>query len=129
MIRGQVLDLGHGNSIESLDDLIKLHRLKTGELIALCFQGPFVLASLSDERVQKELTELGFNLGLAFQIKDDLLDFEKDQSFCFVSFLGVDKTHDYFQSLNQRVRISLETLDLDSRTLKDLVEYNERRDK
>lgn len=97
--------------------------------MAFCFQGPFVLASLSDKWMQRELMELGLNLGLSFQIKDDLLDFKKDQSFGFVSFLGEDKTHDYFQSLNRTIGTSLKTLGLDRPPIKALVDYNEKRDK
>ena len=153
MIRGQVIDLGHGGPIESLDDLIKLHKLKTGSLMALCFQGPFILTRISHKLsepapepeskpkgeglkkqesvlwMQKELTELGLNLGLAFQIKDDLLDFKEDKSFGFVSFLGMDKTHDYFESLNQKIRTSLKTLGLDSQIIRALIGFNEKREK
>ncbi len=130
MIRGQVIDLGHGSPIRSLDDLIKLHALKTGCLIALCFEGPAVLARSFRELStadMKSLKKLGLDLGLAFQIKDDLLDFKEDESSGFVSCLGMDQTLDCFQSLNRKIRTSLKTLNLDSQTMRALVEFNEKR--
>ena len=161
MIYGQIIDMGHGKPIQSLDDLIKLHKLKTGKLMALCFQGPFILAKneksygpnelkpkedefnkepqisnqpkqtekKSFSQTQKELGELGLDLGLAFQIKDDLLDFKEDESSGFVSFLGLDKTRDYLKSLNQKIKTSLKTLGLDSEIMETLVEFNKKRQK
>ena len=170
LICGQVLDLGHGVPTQSLDDLIKLHRLKTGSLMTLCFQGPFILSQdkqpynsdqwepkeknkdtrehnhkplrlnkphgkskdrdIKEEsilEIQKGLTELGFDLGLAFQIKDDLLDFKEDESFGFVSFLGLDETRDYLESLNKKIKTSLKNLGLDSEIMETLVDFNEKR--
>lgn len=73
MIYGQMLDLSYqGRTME--EELIKKMLLnKTGKLIAL----PIEAAALRAKREQEEVhrwKRLGMNLGLAFQIKDDLLD-------------------------------------------------------
>ena len=176
MIRGQTLDLGHGKPVKTLEDLIKLHRLKTGELIALCFQGTALLAQThknphfsarshgSDSVDPKnnsmerqtpkqspaigdpdsvdpkkdsgknplagdEFRKLGLKLGLAFQIKDDLLDFEDKDSISFVSFLGIDESNQYFYCLNREIGQTLKTLGLEGSALEALMDYNEKRKK
>ncbi|HEY1684495.1 MAG TPA: farnesyl diphosphate synthase [Tepidisphaeraceae bacterium] len=73
MIGGQVLDIDSENQSLSLDQLKKLHRLKTGALIiASCRLG--ALCAAADEFTLDAITRYAEHLGLAFQIVDDLLD-------------------------------------------------------
>jgi geranylgeranyl diphosphate synthase type II len=73
MIGGQVLDMDGENQSLSLDDLRRLHRMKTGALLtASCRLG--AIAAGADERSLSDVTEAGRHLGLAFQIVDDVLD-------------------------------------------------------
>jgi geranylgeranyl diphosphate synthase type II len=73
MIGGQVLDIDSENQSLSLDQLKKLHRLKTGALIiASCRLG--ALCAAADESTLAAITRYAEHLGLAFQIVDDLLD-------------------------------------------------------
>lgn len=120
MIRGQVLDLGKGSPLKSLDDLIHLHQLKTGQLIALCFQGPALLAGKDDQ----EYFQLGLKLGLAFQIKDDILDAHEDGEMSFTSFLGVDETTKYLEKLTKEVNSEMNRLELKSEPLETLISFN-----
>lgn len=124
MIRGQVLDLGKGKKTESLSDLIHLHELKTGRLIALCFEGPAILAG----RPTSELKRLGLDIGLAFQVKDDLLDVADGDLASFVSFLGVQGTQDYLQALTEKINGKIKELDLTHPMLNDLVSFNLKRE-
>ncbi|NOT08182.1 MAG: polyprenyl synthetase family protein [Gemmatimonadales bacterium] len=73
MVGGQWLDLeGEGRRLE-LADLVEIHRRKTGALIeAACALG--ATAAGADRRTEAALTEFGREIGLAFQIADDLLD-------------------------------------------------------
>jgi farnesyl diphosphate synthase len=75
MAAGQMLDLQAENKQIPLDELEKIHRFKTGALISACLR----LAGLAADRPINELenlTKIGFHLGLAFQIQDDILDVE-----------------------------------------------------
>lgn len=120
MIRGQVLDLGRGQKIEELNDLINLHQLKTGQLISLCFTGPALIAG----RKIGEMNELGLQLGLAFQVKDDLLDIDEADVASFIQFLGKKGTQDYLESLTEKIFNQLKILNLDKSFLRSLIEFN-----
>ena len=61
----------------SLDDYLKMIRLKTSVLLAACLKAGAILAK-ADEHAQELIYEGGINLGLAFQLKDDLLDVYSD---------------------------------------------------
>lgn len=125
MIRGQMLDLGHGDKITALSDLINLHELKTGRLIAMCFTGPGYLAG----RELGPLNELGLMIGLAFQVKDDLLDVEDEDLASFISFLGVEGTEQHLASLTEKIETSLKELSLNRPFLMDLIQFNLNRQK
>lgn len=75
MVSGQVLDLAAENKTVSLEELQEIHRLKTGALISFSFLAGGLLAQQSSEALAL-LAQVGEHFGLAFQIKDDLLDVE-----------------------------------------------------
>ena len=76
MVGGQMLDLDAEKKKLTLDEILVLQKLKTGELFRFsCLAGPI----LSEQKDLKNFTEFSQNLGLAFQIKDDLLDVEGDE--------------------------------------------------
>ena len=73
MVGGQWLDLEAEGQRLGLDELVEIHRRKTGALItAACTLG--ALAAGADDATVSCLTEYGREVGLAFQIADDLLD-------------------------------------------------------
>ena len=73
MIGGQVLDMEGEHQSLSMEQLQRLHRMKTGALLtAACRMG--ALAAGADEKTLDALTAFGRHLGLAFQIVDDVLD-------------------------------------------------------
>nr|WP_165437245.1 farnesyl diphosphate synthase [Streptococcus ruminantium] len=73
MVAGQALDMaGEGQSL-SLEQLQAIHANKTGKLLAF----PFVAAGLiaeKNEQVLQHLRQIGQLVGLAFQVRDDILD-------------------------------------------------------
>lgn len=79
IMEGQALDLAfeHRDTV-SAEEYIKMIELKTSVLIAFCFQLGALIAGASS-RDQELMYELGRNLGLCFQIKDDWLDTYGDQ--------------------------------------------------
>ncbi len=120
MIRGQILDLGFGKKIDSLSDLIHLHECKTGELISVCFEGPALMA----QKKSKPFKELGLLLGLAFQVKDDLLDAADEEPSSFIAFLGVQGTQEYLKSLTEKLMLSVEDVEISSPELISLIDFN-----
>lgn len=70
---GQMQDLGLEGNIETIDKLLFLEHLKTGELIACACESGSILGGASDEERQA-LRIYGQNVGIAFQIVDDILD-------------------------------------------------------
>ena len=119
MVAGQVLDMqGEGQAI-SLEDLKTIHANKTGKLLTY----PFVAASLivqAQQSVQDKLRRIGELLGLAFQVRDDILDVtasfeelgktpQKDLAAAkstYPAFLGLDGAKNFFnQTLDEAVDI------------------------
>ena len=127
MVAGQVLDMqGEGQAI-SLEDLKTIHANKTGKLLTY----PFVAAGLivqAEQFVQEKLRRIGELLGLAFQVRDDILDVtasfeelgktpQKDLATAkstYPAFLGIDGAKKFF---NQTLDEALEILkDLEEKT-------------
>ena len=72
MIGGQVVDI---EGAKNYDELKTVHKMKTGALIRLAAYLGAIAADCSDEKA-KMIDEFADNLGIAFQIKDDILDIE-----------------------------------------------------
>ena len=73
MVGGQALDMeGEGCQLD-LKELQAIHAHKTGKLLAFPFVAAGLLAQV-DEGVQTQLRKIGELIGLAFQVRDDILD-------------------------------------------------------
>lgn len=77
MVGGQLLDLEAENTTVAESELEEIHRRKTGELIRAAILMPSELVSLSDAE-RRDLDTFASEIGLAFQIRDDLLEVEQD---------------------------------------------------
>jgi farnesyl diphosphate synthase len=73
MVGGQMMDLEKAGQKISKETVAKLHRLKTGELFMAAAEMGAVLGNAGPEQ-RKALRYFARDLGLAFQIKDDILD-------------------------------------------------------
>jgi octaprenyl-diphosphate synthase len=60
----------------NIEDLDRVHGLKTGSLFKWCLKAPFIAANSLDPKIDLALEEAGTLLGLLFQRSDDLLDFD-----------------------------------------------------
>ncbi len=79
---GQAIDLLMTNkpstSLKDLETLESMHRMKTGALIRASVELGFLASDCEDQVVLSNLRTYSENLGLAFQIRDDILDIESD---------------------------------------------------
>ena len=75
MVAGQVMDVTGEGSEPTLEKVDYIHRHKTADLLTAPIEAGFILAGADDKTVSAGC-EYGVNLGLAFQMVDDLLDVE-----------------------------------------------------
>jgi len=99
MIGGQVMDVRLENSPATADEVAYIYKNKTSKLFMAAFGCGALVAGCGDNTVSI-MEKIGFDLGLAFQLKDDFLDLEGDQKLgkaTYASVLGIDvakKMHD-----------------------------------
>ena len=79
MIAGEYVDTEFEGKPISADYLEYMHKNKTGALIRLCVRIGAILGGASEEQLE-ELTSYAEKIGLAFQIKDDILSEEGDET-------------------------------------------------
>ena len=135
MVGGQMLDLEAEKKKLNLKQIYNLQRLKTGELFRFSCVSPCILAGKKKEI--KVFEEFSSNLGLAFQIKDDLLDVEgnekelgkktqKDSSLgkeTLISLLGKENAKKKCKELIKRSLNILKKFGKKAENLVDLTEF------
>ena len=95
MVGGQVADVRMGAAATDMATLTRIHSLKTGALIrASCVLGGLAADATADQIAA--LAQFGTEVGLAFQLADDLLDAEEDAgddgSPSYVRLVGMEET-------------------------------------
>jgi farnesyl diphosphate synthase len=73
MVLGQAIDLHFENAPLKLEEVVELHRNKTAKLIAASLEMGAVIVGLERD-VRRALYDFGIELGLLFQVQDDILD-------------------------------------------------------
>jgi farnesyl diphosphate synthase len=121
MVGGQMIDLLAETMPLELGEITRLQRLKTGALIAFACEAGAILAKAPSE-LRLALRGYAHDLGLAFQIADDLLDVEGTAAetgkpvgadaaagkATFVSILGVDRARAQAELLSDQAVAHLE---------------------
>ncbi len=125
MVGGQALDLASDLKHLNRESIQWIQQLKTGALIQAVAEGIAVIARLPQEQRQ-QLKEFGALLGLAFQLKDDLLDYDPSNEDYknITSHLGLSETQKLLEELSQKAQQKLQFLTQPPETLKKLVLYN-----
>ena len=113
MIGGQVLDL-YG-SAENMDEemLLSMYRRKTGALIEASVAAGGIIGRASDDDIER-LREFGANLGLAYQINDDILDSKQDSKidkFTYLNYHSIEEAKLMVESLSQKALEALDKLE------------------
>ncbi|MFZ9139285.1 MAG: polyprenyl synthetase family protein [Bacilli bacterium] len=131
MVYGQLLDIEAEGKQANVEHLTLISRHKTGKLLEASFRMGAIIASAKDE---DRWGQIGLNLGLMFQIQDDVLEItateaelQKSKSdvalnkATFVSQLGLSKAKDMIQFLYQQVQKDLKEFKLKNPTIIDLI--------
>ncbi|EFX36694.1 polyprenyl synthetase family protein [Streptococcus infantis] len=139
MVAGQVLDMeGEGKHL-NLEELQTIHANKTGKLLAFPFQAAGVIAEL-DENLQIQLKTVGELIGLAFQVRDDILDVtasfeeigktpQKDlqaEKSTYPALLGLDEAKVFcnrtLNQANEKLDVISQLVDFDKEPIVKIVE-------
>ena len=136
MCGGQAIDLASTNQQIDLQQLTQLHALKTGALIS-CAVELALIASNADEQHKNALRIFAKNIGLAFQVQDDILDItstteelgkpqgsdtEANKS-TFPSLLGLEKAKQTAEQLINDALSELADLPYNSQIIEDFAQY------
>ncbi|WP_250295196.1 polyprenyl synthetase family protein [Wolbachia endosymbiont of Oedothorax gibbosus] len=102
------------------DKIKEIHLMKTAKLFAAsCEIGAIIGGATGKER--RALYNYGINLGLIFQAKDDIEDYEQDKTNNLMSVLGKSEVEDYIDSLFKQGLDNLSALSGDTNYLYDLL--------
>lgn len=142
MAGGQMMDLEAEKSGFNLQTVTRLQQLKTGALIGFCVEGGAILGRLPLD-ARTSLHGYARDIGLAFQIADDLLDVEGDATLAgkalgkdaaagketFVSLLGVERAREQAHMLVDQAKMHLKSYGAEANLLRAIADYVVERDR
>ena len=122
MVGGQVVDVEMNGQIPGMDMLQFIYQCKTSALLEISFMVGGILAGAEEEAIG-QLEQIARNVGIAFQIQDDILDVtstedvlgkpihsdEKNEKSTYVSFCGMEKAKEAVKEIGRascRERVS-----------------------
>ena len=136
MAGGQMMDLIAETTTFDLPTVTRMQLLKTGALIDFCVEAGAILARVPEEN-RVGLRGYAHDLGLAFQIADDLLDVEGDADVTgkavgkdaaagkatFLSLLGVERARQQAQMLVDQAKQHLQHFGTEADLLRDVADF------
>ncbi len=136
MVGGQMMDIEAEGRELSIDEIIRLQKLKTGEIFAHSCEAGAILGK-APRSLRNALFRYAHDLGLAFQITDDLLDAEgtrtetgktvrKDEAAgkaTLVSVMGIDRARQQAKVLARQAIAHLAPFDKQADVLRALAEF------
>ncbi|MDC9714215.1 MAG: polyprenyl synthetase family protein [Gammaproteobacteria bacterium] len=134
MAEGQSIDLSVASQTVNIDTLKNMHQKKTGALLGCAVKLGALVANVCDEKEMQILTCFATNIGLAYQIQDDVLDVltpeeilgKKQNSDAdknkptYPALLGLEASKIEYKNLYQRALSDLDALSVDVAQLKIL---------
>jgi len=141
MVGGQMADLlGEGKQLQ-LAELQYIHQHKTADLLVFCIRAGAHLSEATDEQLEL-LTTFGRNIGLAFQIQDDILDIYGEASklgkaiggdaakgkSTYPSLLGLEESQKHLNQLVSEAKEALYKTGIDTHILEALADFIVQRD-
>lgn len=136
MVGGQMLDLIGEEQEFDLGTISRMQRMKTGKLMAFACEAGAILGK-ADDAHKKALNNYAFDLGLAFQVTDDILDVEvpsgitgkpanqdeKAGKSTFVSTMGKEQAKSRAEMLVAQACRHLNVFESRADMLKELAKY------
>lgn len=121
MAGGQALDM---QGVNTLEDLNNMYQLKTGALLNASVRLGLIASNIDDTNIINSLNIYIQNIGLAFQIQDDLLDIQnnsevtgkpqgldqQNNKITYPMLLGINKTEDYITTLFTEALTAIEDI-------------------
>jgi geranylgeranyl diphosphate synthase, type II len=141
MVAGQILDMEAENKAVNLEQLEKIHLLKTGELLKFAVTAGAFLGNATDDQI-KHLQKFAHYLGLIFQVQDDILDVTGDQEklgkavgsdetnnkSTYPKLLGLDGAIEMRNRYTDQAKDLLKQANADTSRLAELTDYFSQRD-
>ena len=132
---GQFLDLSYEKIKKNKQQIIEMQIKKTGKLFSFCCVAPIIMSGKS--KYLNKFDKIGDEIGLLFQIADDLIDFKgktlsagkktkkdiKMGKATLISLLGVNNTIKYADNLKLKIFKSLNIFGKRSEEFKETINY------
>lgn len=136
MIGGQVVDVESENTLIPKEKLDYIHLNKTAAIMVGCMRAGAIVGNANEEQLEK-VTKYAKNIGLSFQIVDDILDIIGDESklgkhvgsdiennkSTYPSLIGLEKSKEVATQLINEARENIKTLNGDYSFLDGLANY------
>lgn len=136
MVAGQACDLEAESREVSADELEQIHRLKTGALIIAAARCGAIIADASETELEA-ITDYAAQLGLLFQISDDLLDITatietlgktpgkdlRSKKATYPAQYGIEATHKHLAEAHRKACASLERIQQPTARLRDIADF------
>ena len=120
MVGGQFVDMESENKKVEIDTLKYIHAHKTGKLLTAAIELPMIALDIESEKREK-MVEYSKLLGIAFQIKDDILDIEgnfeeigkksndvQNEKITYPSIFGLEKSKKLLQEYLEKAKKIIE---------------------
>ena len=132
---GQYYDLSFEKKKISLKKILNMQINKTGKLFSFCCVAPLLI--LSKKKELSKFNKIGEDIGLLFQITDDLIDFRGDKKIAgkktrkdltkgkatLITLLGYKNTIEYAEKLKLNIIKKIKIYGNKSSDLKDTIEF------
>ncbi len=133
---GQYLDLNYEHKKVSKKEIIEMEIKKTGKLFSFCCVAPLIIKKKNRKEIRK-FENIGADIGLLFQLADDLIDFKgslliagkktgkdkKKGKATLISLLGYKNTIKYANSLILKINSKLKKYGSKSKSLSESLNY------
>ena len=132
---GQYLDLNYEKKKVTIQKILNMELKKTGKLFEFCCVAPLIIKK--NEKKLYTFAKIGKDIGLLFQIIDDLIDFKGKTKFAgkktqkdikkgkatIISLLGYENTVKYTDKLKENIFIKLKSYNKNANDLRETVSF------
>ena len=136
MVAGQALDLEAESKEVTGAEITRIHSYKTGALIYAATRGGALIAGAGEDELAA-ITDYGINLGLLFQITDDLLDVTasaedlgktpgkdaRSRKATFPSVYGIEATRQTIEAVHRTTRDALKRIERPAQLLTSIADF------